>query len=813
MANKVTKNAKAKATSAKTGAGTSFHVFGGTLKISAQRTEYTALRKKFKALADEQLAKAEAEIDAAAKDVVDFCENGDQWAGQYFVTAADLAAKIMAEKGCYDIDSDHFARKYLNASLWDKRFTELREAIAAILAEEDEGAQSRSERWNNAGNWYAKNRYSEQYAKDKNFQENLTAGALNLASWGFSKLMSSNEKKSAYKENREKLLRAIYITIKTSVDELVDCMTEHGIALEGAKVSKADLEKEESLFNNLKSGNLPKEAVDAVRMQILELNPYDGEFYEFIYENEGDKTGELEKIADFFGFSLDSMKESAFSKRLGRCAFDTEDETIEYRAKAISLAEEIRIDASETIKKIDEKLHEFDVRARTVDGREFSTRKEAAKQRELSAFEGEQDISSEELAIAAKKAIIAKAKALKVDGKWKLERVDAALNKFDLEARSVDGHEFTTRQEAALQRELSVFEKGQDLSSEQLAITARAAIVAKAKMLKIDGKWKLERVDKALKKFDELARTTFGIMFSTREEAKVALGDRDVFYKGIEETVKASKEDAFYIATTAPEKKMANARSAFPVPPDEYVLALTDTTLFGSGKTGLAITKWGIRWSNGKSVKTNVKALSWEEIANIPSAPICSDNKFTLAPGGVYDNRGSNVEEKSMKKVLRAIYDYCKSSTFLVSKSAEELAEEEKSLSFVAKIERILKNITDSGFLYGERLAAKKKIKAAKSCMVDAGDEILAIIDSSLLGTVATALAITATGVYWHNKEDIGRCFIPWNKMAEYKDTITVKEGNRLVFTQGFGFKSGMAKIDLENLKNAFLQIAALLVV
>ena len=545
-------------------------------------------------------------------------------------------------------------------------------------------------------------------------------------------------------------------------------------------------------------------------MQILELNSYDGEFYEFVYENEGDKSGELEKVADFFGFPLDSMKERAFRKCLGECAFVTEEETLKYRAKAVALAEEIRVNASKTITKIDEKLKEFDVKARTVDGREFSTREEATKQRELSAFESEQDISSEELAIAAKTAIIAKAKKLKIDGEWKLERVDAALNKFDLEARSVDGREFATRQEAALQRELSEFEKEQDLSSEQLAIAARAAIVAKAKELKIDGEWKLERVDKSLKKFDELARTTFGITFSTREEAKEALGDRDIFYKGIEETIKASKEDAFYVAATAPEKKMSNARSAFPIPPDEYILALTDTTLFGSGKTGLAITRWGIRWANGNSVKTNVKALSWDEIANLPSALECVDNKFTLAPGGVYNNSGSNIEEKKMKKVLTAIYGYCKSSTFLVSKSAEELAEEEKSLSVAAKIERVLKNITDSGFLYGDRLVAKKKIKAAKSCMVDAGDEILAMIDASLFGTAATALVITATGVYWHNKEDVGRCFISWNKMLDYKDTITVKEGNRLMFSQGFGFKSGMAKIDLENLKNTFLQIAEL---
>ena len=810
MSKKAKVAAKGNADSTRSVAGESFRIFGETLNVSPQRVEYTALRKRFEVLADEQSAKADAEIDAAAKDVDEFCEEGNSWAWKYFASSADLAAKIMTEKGCYDVDSEHFSKKYLNTYLWEKRFGELRDAIAEIHAEEDESARSRSERWNNAGNWEARNEYSERYAKDKNFKENLGAGALNVLSWGVSAITSSTGKRSAYKESRDKLVRAIHITIKTSVDELLDCMADSGIALDGAKVAKDDREKAERLFNNMKSGNLPQEALNDAKMQILNLNPYDGEFYEFIYTTEGDKTGELEKVANFFGFPLDNLKESAFRKRLGKCAFTTEEETLEYRAKAVSLADELHIDATEKIKKIDEKLHEFDVLARTVDGREFTTREEAALQRELSGFEKEQDLSTEELAIAARTAIIAKATDLKIDGEWKLERVDNALKKFDLEARTVDGREFTTREEAARQRKLSAFEKEQDLSTEELAIAAKSAIIAKAKELDVDGEWKLARVNKALKRFDELARTTFGIMFDTREEAKNALGDRELFYKGIEQTVRATKEDAFYTADTAPEKKIINARAAFPVPPDEYIFALTDTTLFGSGKTGLAITKRGLRWVNGSSTKTNIRALTWEEIANLQEAPKSDDNDFTLAPGGVYNNSGSNVDEGKMKEVLSALYEYCKAATFLVTKSAEELAAEEKSLPFAVRLERILMQITDSGFLYGDRLPEKKKVKAAKSCMVDAGENILAVIDSTLMGTAATAMVITGKGVYWHNKEDKSKNFIAWEKMSEYKETLCIKDSDRLVFSQGFGFKSGMASIDLENLKDVFLKVCAI---
>ena len=202
--------------------------------------------------------------------------------------------------------------------------------------------------------------------------------------------------------------------------------------------------------------------------------------------------------------------------------------------------------------------------------------------------------------------------------------------------------------------------------------------------------------------------------------------------------------------------------------------------------------------------------LAWEDIANLPSPPVSEKDDFTLAPGGVYNNSGSNVEESKMKNVLSALYEYCRAATFLTTKSADELAAEEAALPIAERIERMLMSITDSGFLYGERLNDKKKTKAAKSCMVDADDKILAVIDSSLLGTASTAMAITDKGVYWHNKEDSGRNFIAWTNMSGYKDTICVKESNRLVFSQGCGFKSGMASIDLENLKNVFLKIGSI---
>lgn len=717
-----------------------FPIFGEKLGVAVERVEYTLLRRKFKALADIQIMAATETIDQAADNVDEFCANGNAWASEYIYKAADLAVEVLMEKKCFDIDRDTFINKFLDASLWNRAFKVLQDGVAAIDAEEAEREEGRQQRWNEAGNWVGLNEAGERRASEKNLNENLAQGAKNIAGRLIFSCINASGKRNLYKENREAMLQGIYLTIKTAVDELVDCLAENGHPLEGAKVDKEANEKAERLFNNLKTGKLPEDAAHDAKMEILRLDPYRRDFYEYIYVNEGDKTGELCATAEFFGISLENLKAEAFRKQLGDCPYATEEETIEYRKKAVQLAEEIRIDPVEKLKEIDAKLKEFDEKARTVDGKMFDT-----------------------------------------------------------------------REEAALQRQLSEFEKQLDLSSEEAAIASKKSLADKAKELGIDGEWKMDRVDKALKRFDELARTTFGILLDTRDAAKAALGDRELFYKGIEATVRATGQDAFYTSGTMPEKKIANARSVFPIPVDEFVIALTDTTLFGSGKTGLAVTRWGLRWLNGGSKPTNVKAISWEDFANTPNPPTGADNCFTLTAGGLYANGGSNVEEGKMSDFLTALHGYCRVATFFVKKSAEELAAEEAEMPFLGRVDRLLRSITDSGFLVGDRIPDKKRVNATKSCQVDVDDKILALIDSTLLGSAATALVACEKGVYWHNKESVGKCFIPWGKMSDYKDTMSVSSDGRLLFSQGNGFKNGLvASLDLNKVKDVFLKIGEL---
>lgn len=459
-------------------------IFGGKLNVCVERVEYTFLRKRFKALADIEILNAKATIDKAGDNVDEFCAKGNLWAHSFIDKAADLAVEVLMEKKCFDIDRETYIKKYLDSSLWEDSFESLREGIARIDAEEEEREEGRQQRWNEAGNWVGVNEEGDRYAMKKNLKENLTQGTMNLVGRGFYAILNSNSKRDLFNKKKDAMLSGIYLTIISAVDELLDCLSDVGYKFEGAKVGKMACEKAERLFNNLKTGKLPDEAAYEAKMEILQLDPYRRDFYEYIYVNEGDKSGELCTTAEFFGVNLDDLKDEAFKTQLGDCAYETEEETIEYRKRAVQLGEEIRIDPIDKLAEIDAKLKEFDEKARTVENRLFDT-----------------------------------------------------------------------REEAALQRQLAEFERNIDLSTESAALASKKALADKAKELGVDGEWKMNRVDQAIKKFDELARTTFGIILETREAAKIALGDRGLFYKGIEETVKATEQEAFYTVSTIPEKK------------------------------------------------------------------------------------------------------------------------------------------------------------------------------------------------------------------------------------------------------------------
>ena len=648
-----------------------FGIFGRTLTISSGRVEYNRLRSRFRSLAREQADLAKESIAQFAETPERLLSDGLAWAKPYFAKAADLAVEELLQRGCFDLDGEVYLNGKLDLSPWNRAFGPEAEEYRCVVAAEEQREKEREDRTDEAGSSWAGGGFGLKGA----IKGAVEAEALNLASAAISGTFNAIGRKISQKENvkkiqdifarrKDEIVNGVFETIANSADALVTCCKERGIKIEGA-VSPDDIVKAERMCSNLKTGKIPANMVVDVKMGILEANPYCLEFYDYVYMSEGDASGELEKLGGFFGISFDERKKDAFAARLGECTYESEAEAKAYREKAVALASELRFDAAEVVKKIDERLDEFDRQAKTVDGRLLESRELAAKHREISNMVASADLSAEELALEAKSAVVKKALDMDIDCAWQLERVESALKRFDEAARTVDGKLFPSREEARKQQVLSDFESNLDIATEEAANSSLVALDAKIAELGIDGEWKRGRISGAVTRFERMACIAFGCAYPSRDEAKAARGDVLRFLSAVEEAVRKCGSKSMPAGADIPVKKANGAIANLGVVPGERIVGLVDTSLsslFMNMKTGLALTSVGIRWKNG-SAATSRNFISWQEYATMP-IPSATGKLIDFGNGAVFETGGLlGAPTNTVLAVLQRVAGFSREAT------------------------------------------------------------------------------------------------------------------------------------------------------
>lgn len=648
-----------------------FCIFGKKLIVSPGRVEYNRLRSAFRSLAREQ-------ADEAAKSILQFKENpgallcdGLAWAKPYFAKASEFAVEELLRRGRFDLDAEAYLDKCFDFEPWKRGFGLAYDEWKAVVESEKRREADRREFSDDAGSAWMGGGFGVGNA----IKGAVVAEVLNLATGtiadSFNKIgRKKSQKKNAqnildiFERRKEAIVGAVFDAIANGADALVACCNERGIKIDGA-VTSDDIVKAERMFNNLKTGKIPANMVGAVKLSILEANPYCQEFYDYVFMSDGDATGELEKVGAFFGISLDDRKKDAFASRLGECPCGTEEAVKVYREKAVALAVELKYDAGEMLMAIDEKLGEFDRLARTVGGRLFDSRELAAKHRMISEMITAADLSTEESVLSIKSDIETKAAKLGIDISWQLDSIESALRRFDEAARTVDGKMFDSREEARKQQVLSDFERELDISTEEAAVSSLAALDAKIKELGIDGEWKRERVRSAVSRFEQMACTAFDCLYPTRDAAKMARGDKMQFLAAVEQAVRQYGSRAMPSGTEISAKKMSGAMSNLGVVPGERIIGLVDTSLsslFMNMRTGLALTDIGIRWKNGAAATVR-NFISWQDYATMP-LPIANGKLIDLGKGCVFEAGGLlGAPVSIVLAMLQRVAGYCKEAT------------------------------------------------------------------------------------------------------------------------------------------------------
>lgn len=91
---------------------------------------------------------------------------------------------------------------------------------------------------------------------------------------------------------------------------VLDALIENGVTEVNSYIDKRTIRQSNALFNNYKDGFISKVDGCSVVQKIIMSNPYRKDVYEFLIKEDGDFTGEIERLAEYLGFDLTDYKGS-----------------------------------------------------------------------------------------------------------------------------------------------------------------------------------------------------------------------------------------------------------------------------------------------------------------------------------------------------------------------------------------------------------------------------------------------------------------------------------------------------------------------
>ncbi|WP_131072648.1 kinase [Clostridioides difficile] len=91
---------------------------------------------------------------------------------------------------------------------------------------------------------------------------------------------------------------------------VVDALIENRITAVHSYIDEESIKKSNALFNNYKDGFIGKADECKVVKQIITLNPYREDVYEFLVKEDGDFSKEIERLTEFLGYDIREYKAS-----------------------------------------------------------------------------------------------------------------------------------------------------------------------------------------------------------------------------------------------------------------------------------------------------------------------------------------------------------------------------------------------------------------------------------------------------------------------------------------------------------------------
>ena len=137
---------------------------------------------------------------------------------------------------------------------------------------------------------------------------------------------------------------------------IIDVLLDHNVSNVHCYIDNKSIRQANALFNNYKDGFIGKADECKVVKQIISLNPYRQDIYEFFIKEDGDFSEEIERLTDYLGYDIKEYKATLmdiYIKQLieSNCVIDIESskEKVKKYAKYIGCKDDsiyiTRIDA------------------------------------------------------------------------------------------------------------------------------------------------------------------------------------------------------------------------------------------------------------------------------------------------------------------------------------------------------------------------------------------------------------------------------------------------------------------------------------
>lgn len=539
-----------------------FSFLGNEITVSADRNIYNAIRNKYSDLAKKAYEKFE-QMDGEFTDIHDLVENAPN---AFLTSMEDVLKEVLQDIisiDIYTVDKDALIDIALDNDYFDdfvQRYKKIENRYNGIFEELNDAEYYREVRKETRPRWQSATFGGNSIQAWSN---QLDVGAMNLAegiAYSIINAIGNAMSRSAAEKKLKRLFDTKSLRSEMCEGVLESAFNMHGLIIDylhantdirfGGYVINEDAEKAQAMFNNLTTLDLSPEKQSAFITSIIELNPYDEDFYTYFIDKYSDQNNAIGEFAEHFGINSVELKGNMLECFIDDNLGETEDDAKLCKQKTDELAQRIGVDSKEcksAYAMIDERFEELDLQYRTVDDIVFDTRDEADEAKKeleqinaimenLPAPTRDSTLKYEKDAFAAKEQL----ENLKTDVKLSyIKVVEKYLKDFD---NLFTENKTISREDKGKKLALS-FAKSQEIKNYEQLDEAKQKLI---EYLPETGLMEISEAEKAcdyFQSFEDKFNTVDDVIFDSREAAAEGRAEYEAITK-IMENVQAPTNDA-----------------------------------------------------------------------------------------------------------------------------------------------------------------------------------------------------------------------------------------------------------------------------